>query len=112
MCRWSTGLGGAGTLERMLGSAFEERLAGVLAERLRVLREAKGLTQERVAHEAGISRNHYQLLEAGWVKRGDRKPSNPRLGTLIAVSEVLGTSVPELINEMFGGDAGSGDTDD
>lgn len=85
----------------MSESAIEEELAAALGRRLTELRQARGLTQEVVAHAAGISRNHYQLLEYGLGRRGDRKPANPRLSTLVALSEVLGTTVPELINAMF-----------
>lgn len=58
------------------------------------------MTQERVAEAAGISRNHYQLLEYGLSRRTDRKPANPRLSTLIALSEVLGTTIRELIQDI------------
>ncbi|GAA4403471.1 helix-turn-helix domain-containing protein [Tsukamurella soli] len=86
-------------------SEFERQLAGILAIRLQTLRLAKGLTQWDVADRAGIARNHYQLLESGWVNRRTKSPSNPRLSTLVAVSEVLGTIVPELIDEMFARDS-------
>jgi len=82
-------------------SSVEQKLAEALGQRLAELRQARGLTQENVAQAAGISRNHYQLLEYGLGQRGDRKPANPRLSTLIALSNVLGTSVPELIDGMF-----------
>jgi transcriptional regulator with XRE-family HTH domain len=74
------------------------------------LRQARGLTQETVAQAAGISRNHYQLLEYGLSQRGSRKPANPRLSTLIALSEVLGTTVPELVAGMFNHDEQATDT--
>jgi transcriptional regulator with XRE-family HTH domain len=83
-------------------SAIERELAAALGQRLIDLRQARGLTQEAVAEAAGISRNHYQLLEYGLVRRATRKPANPRLSTLVALSEVLGTTVPELIGAMFG----------
>lgn len=73
-------------------SSVEQKLAEALGQRLAELRQARGLTQENVAQAAGISRNHYQLLEYGLGQRGDRKPANPRLSTLIALSNVLGTS--------------------
>ncbi|WP_102145822.1 helix-turn-helix domain-containing protein [Mycobacterium hubeiense] len=85
-------------------SEIERELATALGRRLAELRLARGLTQEDVAQAAGISRNHYQLLEYGLGRRNDRKPANPRLSTLIALSEVLGTTVPELIDAMFTAD--------
>lgn len=86
----------------MAESAIEQELALALGRRLVDLRHASGLTQEQVAEAAGISRNHYQLLEYGLGKRKDRKPANPRLSTLVALSDVLGTTVPDLIEVMFG----------
>ena len=58
-------------------------------------REAKGLSQERVAHMAGISAYTYQKFEKG-ASRPDT-PMNPRLKTLIALSQVLGVSVGDLL---------------
>ncbi len=78
-----------------------EAQARALASRLRRLREEAGLTQEQVAHGAGISRNHYQLLERGLSDRLHGSPSNPRLSTLISLSAVLQTTVPELLVDIF-----------
>ncbi|MFF2087585.1 helix-turn-helix domain-containing protein [Nocardia sp. NPDC058176] len=86
----------------MSESAVEKQLVAILGERLAALRAVRGLSQEEVAHAAGISRQHYQLLENGWGVRSTKAPANPRLSTLIALSEVLGTSVPDLVGEMFG----------
>jgi len=82
-------------------SAIERELAEALGRTLAELRQERGLTQEVVAQAAGISRNHYQLLEYGLGKRDGRKPANPRLSTLVALSEVLGATVPDLISAMF-----------
>ncbi|MFF2087584.1 helix-turn-helix domain-containing protein [Nocardia sp. NPDC058176] len=86
----------------MSESAVEKQLVAILGEHLAALREAKGLTQEEVALAAGISRQHYQLLEVGLRARKPRTPANPRLSTLVALSEVLGTTMPDLIDEVFG----------
>ncbi|WP_278264946.1 helix-turn-helix transcriptional regulator [Nocardia sp. AG03] len=86
----------------MSESAVEKQLVAILGQRLATLREARGLSQEEVAHAAGISRQHYQLLEHGWGVRSTKAPANPRLSTLIALSKVLGTTVPDLVDEMFG----------
>ncbi|MBU9764425.1 helix-turn-helix transcriptional regulator [Mycobacterium sp. TNTM28] len=69
--------------------------------RLLDLREARGLTQEYVAEASGMSRNHYQLLENGLSNRKTKRPANPRLSTLVALSDVLGVSLPELIEAIF-----------
>jgi DNA-binding XRE family transcriptional regulator len=82
-------------------SSIERELAEALGKRLSELRQERGLTQEAVAQAAGISRNHYQLLEYGLGQRGDRKPANPRLSTLVALSDVLGITVPNLIDGIF-----------
>ncbi|WP_137723897.1 helix-turn-helix domain-containing protein [Prescottella subtropica] len=86
----------------MSDSVVEKQLAAILGRRLQQLRVAKGLSQDAVANEAGISRQHYQLLESGWGKREGKTPANPRLSTLIALSRVLDTTVPALVNDIFG----------
>lgn len=82
-------------------SEIERALAQALGRRLSNLREARGLTQEVVAEAAGMSRNHYQLLENGLSNRRTKRPANPRLSTLVALSDVLGVSVPELVTAIF-----------
>jgi len=59
-------------------------------ERLRL-----GLSQERVAHAAGIAAFTYQKLERGESNPGT--PANPRLRTLISIAEVLGVRVEHLL---------------
>lgn len=81
--------------------ALERRLADALADRLRELRAATGLTQEQVAHAAGLHRNHYQLLESGLSDRRKQTPANPRLSTLVALCRVYETTVPELVVDVF-----------
>lgn len=63
-------------------------------------RQERGLTQEQVVEEAGISRNHLQLLESGLSNRNGT-PANPKLSTLVALADVLGTDVPSLLSEVF-----------
>lgn len=82
-------------------SEVERDLANALGRRLAHLREERGLTQEVAAEAAGMSRNHYQLLESGLSNRKTRRPANPRLSTLVALSDVLGVSVPQLIATIF-----------
>ena len=81
---------------------FDRGLADALADRLRTLRVATGLSQEAVAHRAGLHRNHYQLLESGLSDRKKQTPANPRLSTLIALCEVYETTVPQLVVDIFG----------
>lgn len=80
---------------------LEERTARALGDRLRGLRDASRLSQEEVALRAGLSRNHYQLLEAGWSNRVGQVPANPRLATLVALSEVLQVRVEDLVADIF-----------
>ena len=79
-------------------SLLERRLARALAVRLRDQRDAVGLTQEQAAERAGLSRNHYQLLESGLSDRAKDTPANPRLSTLIDVARALGCDVTHLVD--------------
>jgi transcriptional regulator with XRE-family HTH domain len=83
-------------------SEIERELASALGRKLAVLRKARGLTQEALADNAGVSRNHYQLLEIGLSNRETRRPANPTLATLIALCGVLGVTVPEFIESVLG----------
>lgn len=58
-------------------------------------RAAKGVSQERAAHAAGISSYTYRKLEKGESNPGS--PANPRLRTLIALAEILELDVRELL---------------
>jgi DNA-binding XRE family transcriptional regulator len=69
--------------------------ARALGANLHRAREAAGLTQERVAHAAGISTFTYQKLEKGESNPGT--PANPRLQTLVSLAEVLGITPAELL---------------
>lgn len=66
-----------------------------LAQQLRLLRDKSGLTQEAVAYRAGVSTYTYQKFEKGESKPGT--PMNPRLFTLIALANVFGVSLQELL---------------
>ena len=72
------------------------RRLGVNLQRLRIQR---GLSQERVAFDAGMSRLQYQRLERGGFK-GD-PPSNPTARTLIALAQILGVTVDELLPQPW-----------
>ncbi|HEU4849799.1 MAG TPA: helix-turn-helix transcriptional regulator [Terrimesophilobacter sp.] len=56
-----------------------------------------GLSQEELAYAAGITRSHYQQLEKGYSRPG--RPANPSLRTLVALAQVLGLTVSELLPE-------------
>lgn len=76
-------------------SAAWDRYARELGVNLAKARERRGLSQERLAHAAGISAYTYQKFEKGESRPGT--PMNPRLTTLIAISQVLGVTVNELL---------------
>jgi transcriptional regulator with XRE-family HTH domain len=61
-----------------------------LAERVRTLRKQRGLSQERVALEAGIDRTYQSQIERGI--------ANPSLQVLCAVATALGASPSDLIS--------------
>lgn len=71
------------------------RYARALGLRLQRARLAKGMSQEAVAHAAGISTFTYQKFEKGESKPGT--PMNPRLRTLLALAEALEVGVGELV---------------
>ena len=78
-------------------SADEEwaTYAQKLATALRRAREGAGLSQEQVAYRAGLTRYTYQKYEKGESRPGN--PANPTLRTILALSQVLETSLGELI---------------
>lgn len=61
----------------------------VLGNRIQQFREARGLTQEELAMQTGISVKHISVLERG-VK-------TPRLETFVAIANVLGVTPYELL---------------
>lgn len=73
------------------------RYARALGLRLQRARLAKGMSQEAVAHAAGISTFTYQKFEKGESKPGT--PMNPRLRTLLALADVLEVGVGELVKD-------------
>lgn len=77
------------------GEGSWESYARELGHNLLRAREATGLSQERVAHAAGIASYTYQKFEKGESKPGT--PMNPRLTTLVALSQVLGVPLTELL---------------
>src|SRR6218665_238585 len=54
-----------------------------------------GLTQEQLAHRAGLTRTHYQQVERGYWKKNE--PANPSLKLLVRIAQALGVEVTELL---------------
>ncbi|TPK87052.1 helix-turn-helix transcriptional regulator [Mesorhizobium sp. B2-4-13] len=59
------------------------------ARNLRALRQAKGLSQEELAHRAGIDRTYISALE--------RNVYNASIDVVDRLAEVLGVDVAELL---------------
>lgn len=74
---------------------LQSRVVEQLCEHLRLHREERGWTQAQLAERAAMTRNHYQLLEAGRSATGDI--ANPRLSTLCALATALDVPLHSLI---------------
>ncbi len=59
-----------------------------LGRRIRMLREAKGFSQETFAHHAGLERSYYGRIERGEI--------NVTARNLIKIAKTLDVSVGEL----------------
>lgn len=65
---------------------------GIELQRHRI---AAGLSQEALAHRAGITRTHYQQLERGYWKPD--APANPSLKLLARLTQALGVEIAVLL---------------
>jgi transcriptional regulator with XRE-family HTH domain len=72
-----------------------EEYARDLGIELQRCRHAAGLTQEDLAHRAGLTRTHYQQIERGLWKLG--QPSNPSVKVLVRLAQVLGIKPGDLL---------------
>lgn len=73
----------------------------IVAANVRRLRAKRGLTQERLAHEAELD-----LTYVGGIERGRRNPSVKVLGR---IAKVLGVEPKHLLDRyLFGGDLPGG----
>ena len=70
-----------------------KRVAAAFGKALKEQRQVSGLTQEELAHAAGVDRTYISLLE-----RGGRQPT---LTTLIAIAEILGVAPLDLCRATF-----------
>lgn len=80
---------------------WDENSARRLGETLRRLRNDRGLSQESLAYQAGITKNQLQLIEAGRAsgRKEEVGPSNPRMATLSGLADILGISVADLLTQ-------------
>ncbi|MEW2006704.1 helix-turn-helix transcriptional regulator [Microbacterium sp. MMO-113] len=72
-------------------ASFAQRFA----TSLRTARHRAGLSQEDVAYRAGLTRYTYQKYEKGESRPGH--PANPTLRTLLALTQVLGVGLVDVI---------------
>ena len=73
-------------------------VAQQFGEAIRRLRKKRGMSQEALAHEAGISKNHMQLIEAGrGSSRSDGPISNPRMTTVYGLADALDVTASDLL---------------
>lgn len=71
-----------------------DRLSEAFGAVIRARREELGLTQDELAHEAKVTRNHVSLLE-----RGHRSPT---LSTMKRLADALGQTLVELLSAVPG----------
>lgn len=62
-----------------------------IAENIRKARKKKGLSQDKLAREAGVAYNTVVKIESGENK-------NPTIETLRSIAKALDVSIDELIN--------------
>ncbi|MFT3971364.1 MAG: helix-turn-helix transcriptional regulator [Micropruina sp.] len=77
--------------------------ARLLGEKVRALREDRGLTQEELAHRTGIARNQIQNIEHNRNNVKDPATGRPghgnaRLDTIFRLAHELGVDVTYLID--------------
>jgi transcriptional regulator with XRE-family HTH domain len=68
--------------------APSQRPQRALGQAIREVREKRGLTQEAVAHNAGVTASTFGLIERG--------QSNPTWATVDDIASALGCSIAEL----------------
>jgi transcriptional regulator with XRE-family HTH domain len=67
-----------------------EEVSGLLAIRLKSIREKRGLSQEKVAFEAGLNRAYI-----GYIERGER---NPSVQTIVKIANALKVELQEIFD--------------
>lgn len=95
MCMCTPDTSHAGVMVSRESSDVWTAYVGRLGVALARARAERGLSQERVAHAAGLSTFTYRKLEKGESNPGT--PANPRLRTLVSLAEVLEVPLTTLL---------------
>lgn len=61
-----------------------------IGERIRLIRESKGITQQDLAASCNFEKTNMSRIEAG--------RTNPTISTLYKISQALGVTISELVN--------------
>uniref|UniRef100_UPI003217AC0D helix-turn-helix domain-containing protein n=1 Tax=uncultured Draconibacterium sp. TaxID=1573823 RepID=UPI003217AC0D len=67
-----------------------DQLQNKIGERIRILRESKGITQQNLAAICNFEKANLSRLEAG--------RTNPTISTLYKISQALKVSISELVD--------------
>jgi transcriptional regulator with XRE-family HTH domain len=67
-------------------------ISKIIGDRIRILRNSKGLSIEELAHRADISNTHL-----GHIERGDRSPTVDMLGKIVVALDI---SFADLFNDL------------
>ena len=84
----------------------DPEIARALGARLKELRTRAGLTLQAVYERTEVTAKHVQLVERGRSYSKGGKPPNPRLSTLAILCDAYGTTVPQLMIDVFGAPPG------
>ncbi|WP_030016048.1 helix-turn-helix transcriptional regulator [Curtobacterium sp. S6] len=85
----------------MTSDSLDRDTAQRLGSLLQTYRADLGISQEKVALEAGISRQHYQQMEYGYSDRASRSPSNPKLRSLMRIVAILQIPREEVLDAIW-----------
>lgn len=74
-----------------------DNISKIVGDRIRILRTEKGLSQEELAHRAGVSTSHVGKLE-----RGEKNPSLSSIEKVINALEITFEDLFKYIQPSFG----------
>jgi transcriptional regulator with XRE-family HTH domain len=78
-----------GSAHRVATVRDEAAIIAVVAQNVRALRKAAGLSQEELAHEAGVDRTYVSQVE--------RRQRNVTIVVLARLAKALGTTADQLL---------------